>query len=321
MKQFHQLLMDILDSPDAQTDMTRSGETKKIFGYQNRYDLREGFPILTTKEVHFKSIFYELIWFLSGRNDLRYLISKKVKIWNDDAYRVYKEFASKLEEPDYRYHTEDTQLNTTRIFTMDEFIHAIVNDDEFNAQFGDLGPIYGKGWREFNGDFDQIKKAIDTIKKDKNNRRIIVNAWNPSLIDKMVLPPCHVMFQFACFKIENPTDERTHYLDCLLYQRSADSFLGVPFNITSYSLLMEIIGVLTNTVPRYFIHTFGDLHIYTDHLPQVEKILSRKPYPLPTLKFNKQFSTLEEVENLEFSDVELVNYQHHEKIAAKVLVG
>ena len=360
MQQYKDLLKYIIESPDSESVNTRSGETIKVFGYQNRYDLRDGFPILTTKKVHFKSIFYELIWFISGRTDLRYLLSNNVRIWNDDAHRVYKEKASKLEDLDHSHHIVDSVTGKLRLLEMDEFIDRIKTDSDFNNLYGNMGPIYGKQWRSF-GDsmiqFDQLKNAIETIKKDPMNRRIIVSAWNPNDISKMVLPPCHLLFQFGCSTIpfekrmnmvtsENATPHIVrycetlsdsdkeivetileseniprYYLDVQLYQRSADSFLGVPFNITSYALLLEIVGKLTNTIPRHFVHTFGDLHIYKSHLNQVDELMKREPKKLPSLKFNKDFNSIEEVANLVYSDVTLENYEFHPPIKADVSVG
>jgi thymidylate synthase len=282
MKQYHDLLKHILAEGKQHHDRTGVG-TKSIFGYQNRYDLREGFPIVTTKSVPFRWVAEELFWFLSGNTsnfDLR--DKRKVDIWDEWA----------------------TAEQTAR----------------FGREEGDLGPVYGYLWRCFGGDYpkmngvDQIAKLIKDIETNPNSRRLIVTGWDPEVADKVALPPCHTLFQF---KIEN---EKT--LHCQLYQRSADAFLGVPFNISSYALFTHLIAKVCGLEVGEFIHTFGDLHIYNNHFDQVDELLSRKPYPLPKLEFVNadQLTGLEGLLNFKYENLKLKDYRHHQKIAAPVAV-
>ena len=281
MKQYQELLRHILDNGTRHEDRTGVG-TISVFGYQTRYDLRESFPIVTTKRVPFRWIFEELAWFLSGDTSEKNLRERGVDIWAEWA----------------------DEQHTAR----------------FGREEGDLGPIYGYLWRSFGGDypemngFDQIKDLIEQIEKNPNSRRLIVSGWNPETANKVDLPPCHTLFQF---KIE---DGRK--LSCQLYQRSADAFLGVPFNISSYALMTHLVAHVCDLEPAEFIHTFGDLHIYSNHLEQVEELLSRDPLPLPQLEFVNAdgLKGLEGLLNFKYENLRLDNYQSHGKIAAPVAV-
>ena len=264
MKQYLHLLETILENGVEKKDRTGTG-TISVFGHQMRFDLSEGFPVITTKKVHLKSIIYELLWFLAGDTNIKYLQDNGVRIWN-----------------------------------------------EWADEKGDLGHIYGYQWRSWptpDGRYiDQISNVIDSIKNNPDSRRHIVSAWNVGELDNMKLPPCHVLFQFYVAGGK---------LSCQLYQRSADVFLGVPFNIASYALLTLMVAQVTGLQPGDFIHTFGDVHIYSNHLDQVKLQLLRKPYPLPDMKINPE---VKDIFNFRFEDFELVNYQAHPHIKGKVAV-
>jgi thymidylate synthase len=281
MYQYQHLLRHILDHGTRHEDRTGVG-TLSVFGYQTRYDLRENFPIVTTKRVPFRWIAEELFWFLSGDTNEKNLRARGVDIWAEWA---------------------DAE-HTSR----------------FGREPGDLGPIYGYLWRSFGGDypemngFDQIKDLIEQIEKNPNSRRLIISGWNPETAAKVDLPPCHTLFQF---KVEN---ERV--LHCQLYQRSADAFLGVPFNISSYALLTAMIAHVCDLEVGEFIHTFGDLHIYLNHLEQVEELLRREPLPLPKLEFvnAENLKGLPGLLDFKYENLNLVGYQAHKKITAPVAV-
>jgi len=281
MKQYQNLLKHILDNGTRHEDRTGVG-TISVFGYQTRFDLREGFPIVTTKRVPFRWIFEELAWFLSGDANEKNLRESGVDIWAEWA----------------------TAEQTAK----------------FGREEGDLGPVYGYLWRSFGGDYpkmngvDQIARLIKEIETNPNSRRLIVTGWNPETCDSVALPPCHTLFQF---KIEN---QKT--LHCQLYQRSADAFLGVPFNISSYALLTHLIAHACGLQVGEFIHTFGDLHVYSNHLKQVEEILKREPLPLPKLEFHnaENLTGLEGLLNFKYENLKLENYQSYGKIAAPVAV-
>ena len=281
MKQYQQLLRHILDNGTRHADRTGVG-TISVFGYQTRYDLREGFPIVTTKRVPFRWVAEELFWFLSGDTNERNLRERGVDIWAEWA----------------------TSEQTAR----------------FGREESDLGEIYGYLWRSFGGDYpemngvDQIARLITEIETNPNSRRLIVTGWNPETCDKVALPPCHTLFQF---KVENK-----RVLHCQLYQRSADAFLGVPFNISSYALLTHLIAHVCDLRVGEFIHTFGDLHIYSNHLEQVEELLKREPLPLPKLEVvgAENLKGLEGLLNFKYENLNLIGYQSHKKIAAPVAV-
>jgi thymidylate synthase len=281
MKQYHELLQHILDKGSRHEDRTGVG-TISTFGYQNRYNLRDGFPLVTTKKVPFRWMAEELFWFLSGDTNEKNLNSKGVDIWAEWA----------------------DEQHTKR----------------FNREVGDLGPVYGYLWRSFGGDYpkrngvDQIERLIREIETNPNSRRLLVTGWNPETCDEVDLPPCHTLFQFKI--------EAGKTLHCQLYQRSADAFLGVPFNISSYALLTHLIAKVCNLEVGDFVHTFGDLHIYSNHLMQVEEILKREPLPLPKLEFvdSEDLKGLEGLLNFKYENLSLQNYQSHGKISAPVAV-
>ena len=274
MKQYHKLLNHILENGVQKGDRTGTG-TISTFGYQMRFDLSEGFPLLTTKKLHLKSIIHELLWFINGETNIKYLKDNNVKIW-----------------------------------------------DSWANQNGDLGPVYGHQWRNWNSDgVDQINELISQIKNNPNSRRMIVSAWNPSVLPdtsktfsenvsdgKAALPPCHAFFQFYV------SDNK---LSCQLYQRSADTFLGVPFNIASYALFTMMVAQVTNLDPGDFIHTFGDVHLYNNHLEQAKEQLSRDFRSLPIMKINP---SVKNINNFKFEDFELLNYDPHPHIKAAVSI-
>jgi thymidylate synthase len=292
MRQYLDFLSHILENGTIKDDRTHTG-TKSVFGYQMRFSLAEGFPLVTTKKVHLKSIIHELLWFVRGETNIRPLVLHDVKIWNDWPYAIY------------------CQSNDYQGETMDQFIEKIKTDEAFAAKHGELGPVYGKQWRRFEGrkeTIDQLKTAIQTIKTNPDSRRIIVSAWNPTELEHMALPPCHAFFQFY---VENGK------LSCQLYQRSADAFLGVPFNIASYALLTMMVAKVTGLKPGDFVHTFGDAHIYLNHLDQVRLQLTREPRALPQLIIHKETDA---IEAFEYRDFELVGYDPHPTIKGKVAV-
>ncbi len=292
MRQYHEFLRHILDHGTFKADRTQTG-TVSVFGYQMRFDLSEGFPLVTTKKVHFKSIVHELLWFLQGETNIRPLVLNDVKIWNDWPYAKYRISS------DYQGET------------MQEFIQKIKDDVDFASKYGELGPVYGKQWRNFEGkhaSIDQIKNVISQIRTNPDSRRLIVTAWNPTELENMALPPCHAFFQFY---VANGK------LSCQLYQRSADAFLGVPFNIASYALLTMMIAKVCNLAPGEFVHTFGDAHIYQNHLDQVRFQLTRTPKPLPIVKITKETN---DIEAFTFADFELIGYEPDGLIKGKVAV-
>lgn len=293
MKQYHDLLQHILDHGTPKADRTGTG-TISVFGYQMRFDLQDGFPLMTTKKVHLKSIINELLWFIAGDTNIRYLVQHGVRIWNEWPFARYQK------SPDYQGET------------MKEFIETIKKDPEFASKHGDLGPVYGRQWRHFEGPdgrfVDQLQTVIEQIKTNPGSRRLIVNAWNPPLIGDMALPPCHMMFQFYV------NDGK---LSCQLYQRSADTFLGVPFNIASYALLTMMVAQVTGLAPGEFVHTLGDTHIYNDHLDQVRTQLARSPRALPRMMLNPAIT---DITAFTYDDFRLEGYDPHPAIRAKVSV-
>lgn len=357
MKEYHDLLQDILDK-GTWKDQARPGmpRTLSLFGTQMRFDLRKGFPLVTTKKLFTKGIFSELNWMIQGKTNIKYLVDQGAHFWIPDAYRHYK------------------NLNKSAVdsITEEEFGKIIkeakeVSDleckhiDSYN--YGDLGPVYGQQWRAWNtgrqtvightGEMnewgtiliDQLQESIDKLKKNPMDRRNIVSAWNPAEISQMGLPPCHIMYQFNCRAlsvtqmedyywnvmypnvdyrpmskdqlVEAGTPE--YYLDVLMYQRSVDSFLGLPFNIACYSALTQVVAKMVNMIPGEFVWTGGDTHIYEDHMDQIKEQLSRDPntYPLPTLKI-KDFETLDDLTPQHF---EIIGYESYPKIEGKLSVG
>ena len=290
MKQYLDLCRYILENGETRMDRTQTG-TKSCFGYQMRMDLREGFPLLTTKKVFFRGIAEELLWFISGNTNIQPLVQKNVRIWNEWPYEKYKK-------------SDDYQNET-----MEEFIEKIKNDDEFALKYGDLGPVYGKQWRDFFG-VDQLKELIEGLKENPFSRRHIISAWNPAQLNEMALPPCHAFMQFYV-----SSDQK--YLSCQLYQRSADVFLGVPFNIASYALLTHLIASVCGYEAKEFIHTFGDVHIYKDHLEQIELQLTRTPRKLPQIKINPAITN---IDDFTYEDLEIIGYDPYPAIKGKVSV-
>ena len=264
MKQYLDLLSHILENGNEKTDRTGTG-TKSVFGYQMRFDLQKGFPLLTTKKLHTRSIFHELLWFLKGDTNIKYLHDNKVTIW-----------------------------------------------DEWADENGDLGPVYGKQWRAWQGAdgkiTDQISQVVNQIKNSPDSRRMLVSAWNVGEVEQMALPPCHIVFQFYV---------ANNKLSCQLYQRSADVFLGVPFNIASYALLTEMLAQVCGLEAGEFIHTLGDAHLYSNHLDQARLQLSRTPYELPKLVLNPD---VKDIFDFTYEDIKIENYVSHPHIKADVAV-
>ena len=292
MKQYLEFLKHIKEKGSFKGDRTGTG-TISTFGYQMRFDLNEGFPLLTTKKVFLKAIIHELLWFIKGDTNIKYLVDNGVKIWNEWPYETFKK------SKDYNGET------------LEEFVEKVKTDDEFAKVYGELGPVYGHEWRHFDGQdcyVDQLQRVIDEIKVNPNSRRLIVNAWQAAYVDKMALPPCHMAFQFYV------NDGK---LSCQLYQRSADAFLGVPFNIASYSLLTMMVAQVCGLQLGEFVHTFGDCHIYTNHLEQIELQLSREPRELPKMKINPN---IKDINDFIYEDFELVDYNPHGVIKGAVAV-
>ena len=264
MRGYLDLMQRILDEGESKGDRTGTG-TLSVFGHQMRFDLGKGFPMVTTKKLHMKSIIHELLWFIAGDTNIAYLQENGMRIWN-----------------------------------------------EWADESGDLGPVYGKQWRSWQAQdgriIDQINDAIHLIKTNPNSRRIIVSAWNVGELDQMALMPCHALFQFH---VANGK------LNCQLYQRSADVFLGVPFNIASYALLTHMMAQICDLQPGVFVHTLGDAHLYSNHLEQTKEQLSREPLPLPTLKLNPNVTT---IDGLSYEDFEIIDYKHHPHISAPIAV-
>jgi thymidylate synthase len=301
MKQYLDLLQHILDHGVEKSDRTGTGTTS-VFGYQTRYDLSEGFPLLTTKKVFLRGIIHELLWFLKGDTNIKYLVENKVRIWNEWPFQHYLEKNGLTKQ--FPKHSEAWKEK------MNEFVEQIKNDDEFAATWGELGPVYGRQWRNFSG-VDQITDVIEQIKENPDSRRLIVSAWNPVDIPEMVkagLPPCHCLFQFYV---------QDGKLSCQLYQRSADAFLGVPFNIASYSLLVMMIAKIVGLEAGEFVHTFGDLHIYSNHMEQVKEQLSRTPRKLPTMTIKGDGKAIDE---FTIDDFELEGYDPEPTIKAPIAV-
>lgn len=288
MKQYLKLLKTVLKKGELIENRTNIN-TISYFGTQTRYDISKSFPLLTTKKVYFKAIVHELLWFIKGDTNIKYLVDNNVRIWNEWPYEKFKNSKEYKNE------------------TIEEFAKKIKTNDDFAKKWGNLGPVYGKQWRNFDG-VDQLINAINDLKNNPRSRRIIVSSWNPKEINNMALPPCHCFYQFYV---------NGNKLSCQLYQRSADLFLGVPFNIASYALLTYMVAQVSNLEPHEFIHTIGDAHIYENHIDQVKIQLKRRPKKLPTLKLNPN---IKNILDFKFDDIQLIDYQPHEKIEAKVVV-
>lgn len=296
MKQYLDMLEHVMQNGEKREDRTGTG-TLSVFGYQARFDLKKGFPLLTTKKTSLRLIWGELKWFLEGNTNLLALLKNDIHIWDGDSFRfVNKKFPGMFESEE-------------------DYIKFLEERDE--DKLGDLGPIYGKQWRAWekeieNETIDQIANVIESIKEDPYGRRHIITAWNPADVDDMALPPCHI---FAQFYVTTNGE-----LKCQMYQRSADLFLGVPFNIASYSLLTHYIAHQTGLVASEFVHTFGDMHLYLNHLDQAKLQLNRTPKELPTLRI-KEGVVVDDISEFNFDDLELTGYKPDSKIKGKLSVG
>ena len=295
MKQYLDLLTRIKTEGAVKMDRTGTG-TKSVFGHQMRFDLSQGFPLLTTKKVFLKGIIHELLWFLNGDTNIKYLVDNGVHIWDNDAYRYYNELCVK---------------EGVLPVSMEEFLRAAqegIDSPIDGYKFGDLNHVYGYQWRSWprpNGEaIDQIQQTIDLIKNNPDSRRIIVSAWNVADVEKMALPPCHTLFQFY---VANGK------LSCMLYQRSADTFLGVPFNIASYALLTMMMAQVCGLEAGEFVHTLGDTHLYLNHFDQVEEQLSRTPRALPTMRLNPDVKS---IFDFKYEDFTLEGYDPYPTIKA-----
>ncbi|MEO0734309.1 MAG: thymidylate synthase [Bacteroidota bacterium] len=301
MHTYLRLLDHILENGTVKGDRTGTG-TRSVFGYQMRFDLTEGFPLLTTKRVHWKSVVHELIWFIRGDTNLRYLVQNGVRIWNEWPFRHYLESNGLTQQ--FPQHTPQWKTE------MQRFVARIKEDEAFAAKWGELGPVYGHQWRNFNG-VDQLAAVIESIKKKPDSRRHIVTAWNPTDIPAMAkagLPPCHTMFQFYV------ADGR---LSCQLYQRSADVFLGVPFNIASYALLTHLVARECGLAVGDFVHTLGDAHLYSNHLEQAREQLTRTPGARPQVQIP---DAAPDIFSIGFDDIELVGYAPMPSIKAPIAI-
>ena len=314
MKQYLQLCEHVLHNGVRKEDRTGTG-TVSTFGYQMRYDLAEGFPLVTTKRVPFRLVASELLWFIKGDTNIRYLLQHNNHIWDEWAFKKWVE-SKEYDGPDMTDFglraLEDEEFAKDYEQQMNLFLDKVLNDDEFAAKYGDLGNVYGKQWRAWRTSagetIDQLKDVIETIKKNPDSRRLIVSGWNPEDIPSMALPPCHTLFQF--YVIEGK-------LSCQLYQRSGDIFLGIPFNIASYALLTHLIAHECGLEAGEFIHTLGDAHIYSNHIEQVQTQLARTPKKLPVLKLNPEKHS---VFDFEMEDISLEGYDPEPAIKAPVAV-
>ena len=292
MRPYLDLMQHVLDNGAKKEDRTGTG-TLSVFGHQMRFDLGEGFPLLTTKKVFLRGIIHELLWFLAGDTNIKYLVDNKVGIWNEWPHANYlKESGEEI--------------------SLEDFVERIRTDEAFAKEWGGIGPGYGYQWRTWptpdGGHIDQITQLVNQIKNNPDSRRMIVSAWNVAEVDNMALPPCHTLFQFYV------ADGK---LSCQLYQRSADIFLGVPFNIASYALLTMMLAQVCDLEAGDFVHTLGDAHLYSNHLEQTREQLSRSTYPLPQMKINPE---VKDIFGFRFEDFELEGYQSHPHIKAPVAV-
>ena len=303
--QYLNLLRDVMESGRDEKEFNTGIVFRGVFGRQIRFDLSKGFPLLTTKKVFMRGILHELIWFLKGSSNVKYLVDNDVHIWDEWAYKGYKA----------------TQIKNTsvKILSQEEFISKIKENEKFAKKWGELGPVYGVQWRRWPASdgrkIDQVAWAIEKIKKTPHRRHIVISAWNPEFVYEMAasgksvaLPPCHTLFQFNI---------KGNKLSCQLYQRSADLFLGVPFNIASYALFTMIFAHVTGYEAGDFVHTFGDAHIYENHYTQVREQLKREPRPFPTMKINPN---LKNIDDIKFEDFTLENYDPHPVIKGEVTV-
>lgn len=301
MKQYLDLIRHIKGHGVFKGDRTGTG-TLSVFGYQMRFDLQQGFPLVTTKKVHLKSILHELLWFVKGDTNIRYLVENGVGIWNEWPYQSWLRQTGA--DKNHEMHSAEWKVG------LKAFVERIKSDNDFAQKYGDLGPVYGRQWRNFEG-VDQLAGVINDIKSNPDSRRLIVSAWNPKDIPVMAksgLPPCHSLFQFYVSEGK---------LSCQLYQRSADVFLGVPFNIASYAALTMMVAQVTGLELGDFVHSFGDAHLYTNHMQQIEEQLGRETLPLPRLKINPEITN---IFDFVYDDFELQGYESHNAISAPVAV-
>ncbi len=292
MKTYLDLCAHILEHGENRDDRTGTG-TRSVFGYQARYDLRDGFPLLTTKKMFLRPIAEELLWFIKGDTNIKYLVDRNVRIWNEWPYADF------MKHEDYNNES------------LDEFVDKIKTDDAFAKKHGNLGPVYGAQWRNFNNEgVDQLVKLVDSLQNNPFSRRHIISAWNPVQVDDMALPPCHSFLQFYV-----SPDKK--YLSCQLYQRSADTFLGVPFNIASYALMTEMLAQVCGYEAKEFVHTMGDAHIYLDHFDVVKEQISREPLQKCKLVLNKE---VKNIFDFTIDDIKIEDYVSHPKLVGKVSV-
>ena len=299
MVPYQKLLKDILESGVVEKNERTGTGTIKVFGRMLRFDLSEGFPLLTTKKMFVKGIIYELLWFIRGDSNIRYLVRNGINIWNEWPFQNYLKSSNLSRE--YPTYSEGWSKK------MQEFVQKIKTDPKFAKKWGDCGPFYGVQWRDFSG-VDQLAWVVREIKKNPGSRRLIVNAWNAPLVDKMALPPCHVMYQFQVSKGK---------LNCMMYQRSVDTFLGLPFNIASYALLTMMVARVTGYKPGELILTLGDTHLYLNHIKQTKEQIGRKPFNLPQMRLNPKVKS---IFKFKFEDFTLVNYKSHPPIKAPISV-
>lgn len=299
--QYLNILKDILENGVIKREFNTGIELKSVLGRMMRFDLSEGYPLLTTKKVFWKGILHELLWFISGSSNIKYLIDNNVHIWDEWAYKRYKEAGNDN-------------------LSQEEFIDKLKTDEEFAKKWGELGPVYGKQWRKWKTsdgrEIDQLAWVIKKLKSHPDRKHYIVSAWNPEFIYEMAQPgqsmalaPCHTLFHFTVTNREK--------LNCLLYQRSCDMFLGIPFNIASYSLLTMMMAQVTGYEPGEFVHVLGDAHIYSNHYEQVREQIKREPRPFPTMKINP---SIKDIDGFKFEDFTLENYNPHPTIKGEVTV-
>jgi thymidylate synthase len=353
MKQYLDLLQNIIDNGvEKESGRANMPNTIGISKADISMDLANGFPLLTTKKMYWKGIVHELLWFLRGETNIRYLVDNKVNIWNGDAYRWYLKFVGTLVEPDYDYLMDDPTENKTRPFTMEEFVEAIKSGNlgtDPSYKLGDLGKVYGYQWRNQNG-VDQVKDVIEGLKENPYSRYHIIDGWQKSDFPEMALPPCHLLYQFivrplsfdqrmniyrernsgmmlnfdSIDRVTKAFDELgipKFYLDLNMYQRSVDTFLGASFNVASMSLLLMIFAKASNMIAGVANWIGGDTHLYINHIEQAKEQIKRKPFHLPTMNINKELKNLEDILNLSINDFEINNYLYHPTIKAELFTG
>jgi len=365
-RQYQDLLFEIITCGTVKD--TRNGKTVSVFGRQIRHKMKDGFPLLTTKKMYWKGIVTELLWFLRGDTNIKYLVDNDVHIWDGDAYKNYRSKSKDIDLPEnlYRNLIDDLNKNAmfpidnpSRILSQEEFINKIKTDHEFAKQWGELGPVYGRQWRSWNkyNDYvDQLANLINDLKTNPDSRRLMVSAWNPGELDQMTLPPCHYGFQvytrelsleernyslgpgeayLGIFGINEKDDleykelfdkenRPTRAISLMWNQRSVDTFLGLPFNIASYGLLLEILAKMTNMVPDELIGNLGDVHLYQDHLSQAREQITRQPYRLPKLEMNDQYWVTDcgldtHILSMLIEDFQVKDYESHSTIKAPLL--